>query len=308
MNIFGKMYALYSSSHKLRDQFLETEHWEQVSERKRQFGYGAAATYFFLPFLQAKVSFEQAYRMPEAIEMFGDGFIQKSNPDLQPENSKNLNIGVGLDKRFESGHRVTAEVNYIYRYTKDFILKGVSLTSDPTTSYENIGKAVTHGIEATARYDYDNRFHVGGSLTYQDITDREKTARTTDSYVEQGSTENVSYGQRMPNIPYFFVNGDAGYNFRDVLARGNTLSIDYSCDYVYKYYLSFAGLGRPTSKKYIPTQFAHNASVSYTMHDGRYSVSLECTNLTNEKLYDNYRLQKPGRAFNVKFRLYLSNL
>ena len=44
------------------------------------------------------------------------------------------------------------------------------------------------------------------------------------------------------------------------------------------------------------------------MHDGRYSVSLECTNLTNEKLYDNYRLQKPGRAFNVKFRLYLSNL
>lgn len=308
MNIFGKMYALYSSSHKLRDQFLETEHWEQVSERKRQFGYGAAATYFFLPFLQAKVSFEQAYRMPEAIEMFGDGFIQKSNPDLQPENSKNLNIGVGLDKRFESGHRVTAEVNYIYRYTKDFILKGISLTSDPTTSYENIGKAVTHGIEATARYDYDNRFHVGGSLTYQDITDREKTARTTDSYVEQGSTENVSYGQRMPNIPYFFVNGDAGYSFRDVLARGNTLSIDYSCDYVYKYYLSFAGLGRPTSKKYIPTQFAHNASVSYTMHDGRYSVSLECTNLTNEKLYDNYRLQKPGRAFNVKFRLYLSNL
>ena len=44
------------------------------------------------------------------------------------------------------------------------------------------------------------------------------------------------------------------------------------------------------------------------MGDGKYSVALECTNLTNEKLYDNYRLQKPGRAFNVKFRVYLPKM
>lgn len=308
VNVFGKMYFLYSSSHKLIDQFLPSEHWEQVKERKHNFGYGAAATYFLFPFLQAKVSFEQAYRMPEAIEMFGDGFIQKSNPDLNPENSKNLNIGLAFDKRFNEDHHVMAETNYIYRHTKDFIFKGVSLTSDPTTSYDNVGKAITHGVEASLRYEYKRQFHIAGNLTYQDITDRERTTRTNDSYVEQGSSENTSYGQRMPNIPYFFVNAEAGYNFHNVFARGNTLSLEYSCDYVYKYYLSFAGLGRPTSKKYIPTQFSHNASLSYLMGDGKYSVALECTNLTNEKLYDNYRLQKPGRAFNVKFRVYLPKM
>ena len=42
------------------------------------------------------------------------------------------------------------------------------------------------------------------------------------------------------------------------------------------------------------------------MKDGRYSVILECTDITNEKLYDNYRLQKPGRTFNMKFRYYIS--
>ena len=112
----------------------------------------------------------------------------------------------------------------------------------------------------------------------------------------------------MPNIPYFFINASVGYNFRNIGAQGNTLSIDYDCDYVYKYYLTFPGLGRPTSKKYIPTQFAHNAAVTYAMADGRYSVSLECTNIGNEKLYDNYRLQKPGRAFTLKFRVFLQKM
>ena len=93
-----------------------------------------------------------------------------------------------------------------------------------------------------------------------------------------------------------------------LVAKGNTLTLEYGLDYVYKYYLSFPGLGRPTSKKYIPTQFSHNASVNYLMAEGKYSVGLECTNLTDTKLYDNYRLQKPGRAFSIKFRVFLSKM
>ena len=33
------------------------------------------------------------------------------------------------------------------------------------------------------------------------------------------------------------------------------------------------------------------------MKEGRYNLSFECRNLTNALLYDNFRLQKPGRAF-----------
>ena len=307
MHVFGKMYLLHTSTHKLIDQFLSTQHYEQVGDNKHQMGFGAAFTYFILPTLQLKASFEQAYRMPEALEIFGDGFVQKSNPDLKPENSKNLNLGLLFDQRIGK-HHIIAEASYFYRYTKDFILKGVTLTSDPTTAYDNIGKAITNGFEASANYDYDQRLHMAGSLTYQDIKDREHSVRTEKSYVNQGATDNVSYGQRMPNIPYFFINASVGYNFRNIGAQGNTLSIDYDCDYVYKYYLTFPGLGRPTSKKYIPTQFAHNAAVTYAMADGCYSVSLVCTNIGNEKLYDNYRLQKPGRAFTLKFRLFLQKM
>ena len=55
----------------------------------------------------------------------------------------------------------------------------------------------------------------------------------------------------------------------------------------------------------VPTQFSHNLTLTYSMCRGRYNVSLECRNFTNEKLYDNFSLQKAGRAFYGKVRIYL---
>ena len=304
-NVFGKMYRLYSSTNKLMDQFTDTQRWEKLSERKHNFGYGAAATYYILPSLQAKVSFEHAYRMPEAVEMFGDGLIQKSNPDLRPESSDNLNVGLLFDQTFNA-HRVQAEVNYIHRDTKDFILRGVSLSSNPTTSYQNIGRVKTRGVEASLGYSYLDALHISGNLTYQNIKDDQQFQTTENTFVGDGIIENITYGQRLPNIPYLFMNGHADYQFRNLFAKGNTLSLAYDLQYVHDYYLSFTGLGAKATKKVIPEQLSHNVSVGYSLCDGRYSVMLECTDITNAKLYDNYRLQKPGRSFSLKFRYYIS--
>lgn len=304
-NVFGKMYRLYSSTNKLMDQFTENQRWQELTDRKQRYGYGAAATYYILPSLQAKVSFERAYRMPEAVEMFGDGLVQKANPDLKPESSNNLNAGLLFDQTL-GDHRLQAEVNYIYRDTKDFILKGVSLSSNPTTSYDNLGKVQTRGVEASLGYAYKQVFHVNGNLTYQDIKDKMRYQQSENTFVGDGISENITYGQRLPNIPYLFMNGHADYQFVDLGAKGNTLSLNYDVNYVHNYYLSFTGLGAKATKKVIPEQLSHNVSLGYSLCDGRYSIVAECQNLTNAKLYDNYRLQKPGRSFNVKFRLYLS--
>lgn len=304
-NIFGKMYFLKTSTYQQFDAFKATERWEKVSSNNHNLGYGASATYYILPTLQVKTSFEQAYRLPEAIEIFGDGFIQKSNLNLKPEKSKNFNLGLLWDQRF-GNHHVIAEVNYLYRYTTDFILKKVSLGSDPTTGYDNLGKVVTNGLEGSIKYEYKNLFHIGGNVTYQDIKDRMKTEANNSSYTGNAITESITNGQRLPNIPYYFMNGEVGFNFKDFGRKGNTLSLNYIADYVYKYYLSFAGLGARGSKKIIPSQFSQNAAIVYSMEDGKYNITLECTNFANQKLYDNYRLQKPGRAFNVKFRYFIS--
>ena len=50
-----------------------------------------------------------------------------------------------------------------------------------------------------------------------------------------------------------------------------------------------------------------NLALSYSLRNGRYNLSFECRNFMNEKLYDNFSLQKPGRAFYGKVRVYFGN-
>ena len=53
----------------------------------------------------------------------------------------------------------------------------------------------------------------------------------------------------------------------------------------------------------VPTQTAHNLTLTYALKGGKYNLSLECHNLTDAKLYDNFNLQKAGRAFYGKLRV-----
>ena len=41
-------------------------------------------------------------------------------------------------------------------------------------------------------------------------------------------------------------------------------------------------------------------------HRIQYNIALECTNFLDKTAYDNYKLQKPGRAFFAKFRLFIN--
>lgn len=47
----------------------------------------AAGTYFILTGLQAKLSYEKAYRLPTIEEMFGDEDLEMGDIGIKPENS-----------------------------------------------------------------------------------------------------------------------------------------------------------------------------------------------------------------------------
>lgn len=303
-NVFAKLYNLSSDSYKIFDQFTDDERLEKVSDSKTELGYGAAFTYFILPKLQAKVSYEHAYRLPESNEMFGDGLVQQRNPDLKPEQSDNVNIGLTFEQTIQD-HTFHIEAGGIYRNVKDFIRKGVSLTSNPTTGYENLGKVRTFGFEGSIDYRWKNLLHAGANITYQNLKDRQRFEKN-DGYTGDGIIEHLTYGERIPNVPYLFGNALVGLSFQNFGMKDSELTFDYSLNWIKGYYLSFSGLGAGASKKIIPSQASHDISLGYAMEKGKYNVILECTNLGDRKLYDNYRLQKPGRAFNVKFRYYIN--
>ncbi|MBN8787740.1 MAG: hypothetical protein J0I84_11675, partial [Terrimonas sp.] len=54
-------------------------------------------------------------------------------------------------------------------------------------------------------------------------------------------------------------------------------------------------------------QFSHNIGVYYHFPNKKLSVSVECRNLGNVKLYDNFNIQKPGRSYHLKFVYQLLN-
>ena len=106
-------------------------------------------------------------------------------------------------------------------------------------------------------------------------------------------------------MPYLFGNADIGTVFHQLGADANALSVNYSLNYVEKYNLTPYQLGL-NNEDLIPRQLAHNLMATYTIANGKYNISAECRNLADNRLFDNYMLQKPGRSFFVKLRYFIS--
>ena len=92
---------------------------------------------------------------------------------------------------------------------------------------------------------------------------------------------------------------------RNLLHRDSKLQLGYRYQYVHWFYLTWEGYGVLDGKSKIPTQNLHSMFLTYSWQRERYNLSLECNNLFDARVYDNYMLQKPGRAFFCKFRLFL---
>lgn len=298
--LFGKYYNIQAEGSKQYDFGLSTQRIDSFESSQNNLGYGFATSYFLNPQLQLKASYEHTYRMPTASEMFGDGLFINPNSDLGPEQSDNFNIGAGYNFNIENKHSFNLSSSFIFRNAKDLIYQVVTVAS-PQTRFDNLSETRTIGVEGNLNYDWNDIFSLGGNITFQDITDQADLVYN-ESFTNTGYQRNFQKGFRLPNTPYFFGNANAGLTFRNVFSEETVFNVIYRYNYVKEYFLSWAELGSRDSKKIIPTQYSHDLEFSYSLNNGKYNVSLEVRNLTNERLYDKYFLQKPGRAVYVKLR------
>ena len=299
LSVFGKYYNQFIAgpvaTSSAQDDYIRTTN--SVSAM----GYGAAGTYFILKSLQAKLSYEKAYRLPTNEEMFGDEDLETGDISLRPENSDNVNLNLSYNETFGK-HSVYVEGGLIYRNTKDYIQRNISDLSGGKygATYVNHGRVETKGYNISVRYGFANWVSVGGNFTQMNVRDNVKT-------VTSGTNqESLTYGARMPNLPYQFANSDVTFYWRNLWKKGNTLSVTYDNLYMHSFPLYSEAVGSE-SEFVVPTQFSHNLTLSYGIQNGRYNISFECRNLTNEELYDNFSLQKAGRAFYGKVRVYFGN-
>jgi len=257
-----------------------------------QWGYGDAVKIQLVHNLCATLNYESTYRLPDKEELFGDFVTIFPNAKLEPEMSRNVDAGLRYST---ADKKLTADINGFYRNTSNLIyLNSLSLFH---SVYMNLLATETFGAEGELRYAPLKSLGLYANLTWQDIRLKK---------VDPKSNIDSRYiGAHIPNIPWLFGNAGMNYTLPWHPGKSNNIQIFYTGNYVHEFYLSWEIDGKKSSKATIPRQIVHNGGISYTFFEEKLSLSFESRNITDEKIYDNYMVQKPGRSFYLKLRLFL---
>lgn len=266
------------------------------SNTKNSMGGGLGTRFELLPSLAVKANYEHSVRLPLARELLGNGTTIYANTTLQPEESENLNVG--FFGTFSSGlHSLYYEFNGFLRYVDNYIQPQIS-DDEGYLQYTNQPAVSIKGLEGELRYDWNRRLQIVANMSWQDARDDKR-------YKDDGKPS-VTYNNHVPNRPWLFASAEARYAFTDLFAKTDGLVIGMDYQWVHWFYLSWEAYGLPETKARIPEKNLLGANVTYSWHNSRYSVSLDCQNLLDQTVYDNYKLQKPGRSLFLKFRLFFN--
>lgn len=293
INAFGKHYGQKTEE---RDPTIVTENGQnKIVEVIRKndisfYGYGFASSYFILPKMMFTLSAEKAIRMPNENEIFGDPAENLiGNSSLKPEQSDNLNVGLRFGPYKINDHKLSIGGSGFWRNSKDKIVRQFSNRLNEalqTTPSVNLGKAQSIGYEASFEYSYNNRLFIGMNMS-------KFNSLFKDKYDINGGIL-PHYNKQLPNEPYFTVNGNVQYNFKDILQKNSELNLYYNFGYVGEFYTTWLEIDKTTA------QFPHDLGISYVLPNKKFIVSFDAKNITNEQVYDNFAVQKPGRAFYLK--------
>lgn len=255
-------------------------------------GYGISASFAAWPKILLRASYEKALRMPESNELLGNtsDYINASY-DLEPEKSNNINLGVVLGTFGFGRHELLGDVNFFIRDIKNMIERGEIKGDNTTVAFENLGKVMSRGFDAEVGYNYARKLFVTLNMSLFN-------ARFNLQYGKDGKPI-AYYKDRLRNSPYLTANAHAEYVFSNLLGKNSQLSLNYNFGYVHEFYYTWesrGGAGKPT----IPAQYVHDLGILYKAPASKWAFSIDIKNLLDEQVFDNYALQKPGRAIYAK--------
>jgi len=253
-------------------------------------GFGEALKYRFTPSLDARASYEKAIRIPDESELFGFFREAWANLGLKPEKGQNFNLGM----RYQGGS-YNLEMGTFYRQVENLIYLEVGSN---WAQYRNLGAARYIGLEGEMSWKPWSFLELSGNATYQDIRNRNTEERA-------GGVAARYFNARVPNIPYLFGNLESRYTLKGVFTKEDRIQAYWSGQYIEDFYLHWAEDGRKDTKAVIPAQWTQNLGLTYSPFHDHLNFNFAVRNLDDSKTYDNYKLQKPGRSFQLKIRAFL---
>jgi outer membrane cobalamin receptor len=258
-------------------------------------GYGLAISYTLIPRVILIGSAEQAVRMPGDAEILGDPNENVlSNFGIRPEVSKNYNLGFRTGSFGVKNHKFSLSGNAFSRNVKDRIMRHVNANLAEQevefSPFMNLGLAKSIGFEGELGYVYNNRLNVMFTFSKFNSVFKQGDQSVTGQRLTQYE------GKQLPNEPFFTMNGNAQYRLDNVIQKKSILNLFYNFGYV----ASFRTVWPESEWFTTPKQFAHDLGVNYRFPDRKLVVSLDAKNVFNSEIYDNFGVQKPGRAFYIK--------
>lgn len=263
-------------------------------------GYGISFSFALFPQLFIIGSAEKTIRMPTAEELFGnnaESLVAPKDP-LNPERSNNFNIGLNYGSLVIGKHSINLNTTFYYRDTKDMIRKNIDGNTGGSnfSFFENIDKVLTKGIDGELTYNY------GDKLKFLfNISKLSSVYNTTHNKL---GAPFEYYRMQLRNEPTFKYNANITYYLNNLVQKGSKISIYYNINYVNKFRRNWGNVGG-TNFQFIKRQFPMDIGCIYTLPSNKIVISLNAKNILDQRVVDNYGLQKPGRSFYVKLTYFI---
>lgn len=265
----------------------------------KNIGYGIGLSYQLTDGLKITASAEKAVRFAEPNEIFGNG-AENIEPafNLKPEKSENFNLG--LSNTFNiAQHTFRISPTVFYRNSTD-LLQQVSVdfvgTNGEAFRYENLSKTFSTGLDLELHYDFKNQFQLAGNVSFLN-------ARFNNKYDENGEKYD-HYQARLQNMPYFQYHLGARYTKLNLIQKNAKFLVYWNLNYVHEFYRRWETYATQ-GKDIIPNQLVNDLGIGYTFPNKQVTLSFDIQNIFNEQVFDNFAIQKPGRAFYVKGTFHL---
>jgi len=296
-NIFYKHYFLKAISNEpYRKEIVQGNAVYDVNvytQNVNYSGYGLALSYQVITDLYLLGSFEKAIRLPSPDELFGnvnDNILAPSK-QLEPETSYNANLGINWGGLKFNKHHIKINTSLFYRNTRGMIREAIRTGSFTYSSFENLENVLSRGVDAEITYNFDQKFNFIFNISKFDALFNTK-------YDANGAPY-LYYRMQIRNEPSFKFNAHASYTIQNLFVKNFRASIYYHISYVQQFLRNWANIGGK-NLDYIPTQFTNDMGISFTIPSDKITVSVDAKNITNQQVFDNFGLQKPGRAFYAK--------
>lgn len=306
-NFFGK-YGIYNTVQNIP---VSETNGEMIYTNKKttrdNSGFGGTASYEAFKNAYLIVSAEKSFIMPTERHIYGapeENLLPNEN--ILPELAINYNLGTRYTISHWNKHKLSIYGNFFWRNGYDKIIQQTrteevlpgrenQIEDIQVTQFVNLEKTQAIGFEAELNYIYNNKLNAVFNISKFNSLFKVKN--------DDWGNPHALYNLQVPNEPFFTMNANVQYRINNLIQKKSVVNVYYNMGYV----APFNTIWYDSDWFTTPTQFTHDIGINYRVPKSNIVISLDSKNIFNSEVYDNFGVQKPGRAFYVKLNYTLNN-